>query len=282
RRIPARLEFPPPFAGRLLMMTWVYALPAWILMPLTVILTCLVTGVALYWTRNRLTRNDLITHNDVASAILQTLGTVLAVMMSFMVAGVWQQYDAAGQNTQVEASALSDLYHLVDALPQPARGELQSEVSSYISLVLHDEWPLLEHGGESWRAHLTAYRLQDLVTHFKPSSEQASLVQSQAISYASQFLDARRQRMRDNATGIPNVLWATMLVAGAVTIFFSFYFKVEKPAAQHIMVAALTAVITLIFVLIAELDYPFRGDIAIHPDAFAQVFNALHHIGFSN
>ncbi len=264
------------------MMTWVYALPAWILMPLTVILTCSVTGVALYWTRNRLTRNDLITHNDVASAILQMLGTVLAVMMSFMVAGVWQQYDAAGQNTQVEASALSDLYHLADALPQPARGQIQNDVNSYIVLLLHDEWPLLARGSESWRASQAAYRIQYVITQFRPPNEQTSLVQSEAISYASQFLDARRQRIRDNATGIPNVLWSTMLVAGAVTIFFSFYFKVEKPAAQHIMVAALTAVITLIFVLIAELDYPFRGDIAIHPDAYQHVYNALHHIGFSS
>jgi hypothetical protein len=264
------------------MMTWVYALPAWALMPASVIVACLLTGVALYWTRNRLTRNDLITHNDVASAILQMLGTVLAVMMSFMVVGVWQQYDAAGQNTQVEASALSDLYHLADALPQSARGEIQGNVSAYISLVVHDEWPLLVHGSESWRASQAAYKIQGLITHFRPPNQQTALVQSEAISYTSQFLDARRQRIRDNATGIPNVLWATMLVVGAVTIFFSFYFKVQQPVAQHIMVAALTTVITLIFVLIAELDYPFRGDIAVHPDAYVHVYNALHHIGFSN
>ncbi len=264
------------------MMTWVYALPAWILMPVTVILACSLTAVGLYWTRNRLTRNDLITHNDVASAILQMLGTVLAVMMSFMVVGVWQQYDAAGQNTQVEASALSDLYHLADALPQPIRSQIQTNVSGYITLVLQDEWPLLARGSESWRAYQAAYRIQNLITEFRPPDQQASLVQSEAITYTSQFLDSRRQRIRDNATGIPNILWATMLVVGAVTIFFSFYFKVQQPVAQHIMVAALTTVITLIFVLIAELDYPFRGDIAIHPDAYLHVYNTLHHIGFSH
>ena len=263
-------------------MTWVYAMPAWLLMPVSVIVACVISGVALYFTRNRLTRNDLITHNDVASAILQMLGTVLAVMMSFMVVGVWQQYDAAGRNTQVEASALSDLYHLADALPKPTRAAIQTSVDSYIALVLHDEWPLLAHGTESWRAYQMAYQIQNVVTHFKPPNEQAALVQSEAISYASQFLDARRQRIRDNTTGIPNVLWATMLTVGAVTIFFSFYFKVQQPIAQHIMVAALTTVITLIFVLIAELDYPFRGDIAVHPDAYVHAYNALHHIGFAN
>lgn len=264
------------------MMIWVYGLPAWLLMPAAVVLACALTGFALYVTRNRLTRNDTITHNDVASAVLQMLGTVLAVMMSFMVVGVWEQYDSAGQNTQVEASTLSDLYHLADALPQPARGRLQADISAYISLVVNVEWPLMTHGGTSWRAHQMAYRIQDVVTHLRTSTEQASLVQSQAITYASQFLDARRQRIHDNRTGIPNVLWSVMIVVAIITIIFSFYFKVERPLAQHIMVAALTTVIVLIVLLIAELDYPFRGDIAIHPDAYHEVYNALHHIGFSN
>ncbi len=264
------------------MMTWVYALPAWILMPAAVIVACAFTAVALFLTRQRLTRNDLITHNDVAGVILTMLGTILAVMMSFMVVGVWQQYDAAGQNTQTEASALSDLHHIASALPQPTRKQIQTGVDRYISLLLSDEWPLMKRGAESLRAYEAAYQIQDVVTSFRPPTLQASLVQAQALTYTSRFLDARRQRMRDNITGIPNVLWSAMLAVGVITIFFSFYFKIERPLAQHIMVAALTAVITLIFVLIAELDYPFRGDIAIHPDAYMHVYNTLHHIGFQD
>jgi hypothetical protein len=42
------------------------------------------------------------------------------------------------------------------------------------------------------------------------------------------------------------------------------------------MVVALTAVIALTFALIAELDYPFRGDIAVDPYAFVHVIEALH------
>lgn len=264
------------------MTTWIYGVPAWILMPVVAVLACLLSGAALYITRNRLTRNETITHNDVASAVLATLGTVLAVMMSFMVVGVWQQYESAGQNTQIEASALSDLYHIGDALPQATKLQLQSGVDRYISLVVNDEWPAMVNGSESWRAHQTAYSIQDIVTHFRPSSEQQSIVQSQAMTYTAQFLDARRQRIRDNRTGIPTVLWAVMLAVGVITVVFSFYFKVDRPLAQQIMVAALTAVIVLIYSLIAELDYPFRGDIAIHPDAYQHVYNSLHHIGFSD
>jgi hypothetical protein len=42
------------------------------------------------------------------------------------------------------------------------------------------------------------------------------------------------------------------------------------------MVLAETAVISLIFTLIAELDYPFRGDIGVDPFSFEHVMNAMH------
>jgi hypothetical protein len=37
------------------------------------------------------------------------------------------------------------------------------------------------------------------------------------------------------------------------------------------MVAALAVVLALSLFTIAALDYPFRGDVSIHPDAFEQV-----------
>lgn len=79
-----------------------------------------------------------------------------------------------------------------------------------------------------------------------------------------------------NRQGIPLVLWATMMVCGCITVLFSFYFRVEHAGAQYIMVVALTAVIAITFTLIAELDYPFRGDIAVEPFAFEHILTALH------
>lgn len=226
--------------------------------------------------RNRITRNEQITHNDVAGPILATIGTVLAVMMSFMVVGVWQEYDQAAQTAQREASAASDLHHLADAFTQPIRDRLHAAVDRYIGLVIVDEWPLMKHGRESQAAHDQAYRIQGIVTHYIPHTSTEAMLQDKAMGYAGALLDARRDRILSNRQGIPLVLWSTMLLCGFITVLFSFYFRVENPRAQFVMVMALTAVIALTFTLIAELDYPFRGDIAIEPSAFEHVIAALH------
>ena len=87
-------------------MTWIYSLPAWLFMSAAVIGACALACGLLAFMRKRMTRNEQIAHNDVAGPILTTIGTVLAVMMSFMVVGVWQEYDNAAQTAQREASAL--------------------------------------------------------------------------------------------------------------------------------------------------------------------------------
>jgi hypothetical protein len=256
--------------------TWIYALPAWLFITLTVALSCAAATALLAFVRARITRNEQITHNDVAGPILATIGTLLAVMMSFMVVGVWQEYDAAAQTSQTEASAASDLHHVADAFPPGERALVQNTVDKYVVLVIHEEFPLMRHGDESQAAHDTAYRIQRVIAQYRPQDTVQQMLQSRALDYAGTLLDARRNRILSNHQGIPIVLWSTMIALGMITVVFSYYFRVDRPRAQYLMVVALTAVITLTFTLIAELDYPFRGDIAVDPYAFVHVMEALH------
>ncbi len=258
---------------------WIYDIPAWLFMPAAAIVCCILAAAGLAFTRARFTRNELINHNDVAGAILATMGTILAVMMSFMVVGVWQEYDGAAQTAQTEAGALSDLHHLADAFPDPFRSKLKSKVDKYIDTVIHVEWPLMRKGGESLQAHFIAYEIETLVSSYSPKTTAQAAVQSNAISTVQKFLDARRLRIHDNEETIPGVLWATLLFIGLATVLFSYYFRVDQPVAQYVMVIALTSVIALTFTLMAELDLPFRGDIAVQPHSFERAYNTIHNIG---
>lgn len=248
-------------------------------MPAATIVCSLLAAAGLAFVRSRISRNELITHNDVAGPILSTIGTILAVLMSFMVLGVWQEYDGAAQNVQLEAGTLSDLHHLADAFPNPFRDKLKAKVDKYIETVIQVEWPEMQSGGESLLAHDTAYQIETLVAGFTPKSPTQNTLQSNAIGLTQTFLDARRQRIHDNEQTIPSILWATMLFLGFVTVIFSYYFRVDRPLAQYVMVIALTGVITLTFTLIAELDLPFRGSVNVSVDSFQRAFNTIHNIG---
>jgi hypothetical protein len=263
-------------AAKRAVVTWIYSIPAWLFMSASVIGACALACGLLAFMRARISRNEAITHNDVAGPILTIIGTVLAVMMSFMVVGVWQEYDTAAQTAQQEASALSDLHHLADAYPPDMKYAVQNAVDTYIDLVLNEEWPAMRRGGESRAAHDQAYNIQHILVTWRPKDTAEQALQAAGERLAGTFLDNRRNRILANRQGIPILLWAAMLFTGAITVIFSFYFRVDRPHAQYIMVVAETAVISLIFTLIAELDYPFRGDIGVDPFSFEHVMNAMH------
>lgn len=244
-------------------------------MPACIIGACALASGLVYVSRTHLVPNEHITHNDVSGPMFSIIGTVLAVMMSFMVVGVWQEYDAASTTVQREASALSDLYHIASAFPQPVRGRVHRAVERYIGVVIHDEWPLMRQGAESRKADRSAYRLGFTVQSWRWKTQDEQSLKAIALQYVSQFWNARRDRMNDNRRGIPIVLWSTMLLIGAISVAFSCFFRVDRPGAHYVMIVAVTAVITIIFTLIAELDYPFRGDVAIQPDALVHVIQQI-------
>jgi hypothetical protein len=61
-----------------------------------------------------------------------------------------------------------------------------------------------------------------------------------------------------------------MFFIAIVTIGSSYFFRVRSLAAHVLMTVALAAVIGAIFVMIAELDLPFRGDLQVRSTAYAQ------------
>jgi hypothetical protein len=260
--------------------TWIYYLPTWLFAILAIALVCGLSAGGLLLVRRYGASTDRITHNDVAGPIIGTAGTILAVVLSFMVVVVWQEYDASAGNVQREASALADLHHLALGLPTPLRGVLQRDLDRYAQVIVSDEWPLMQHGGRSKRAHLLAYEVENDLVTWSPQTGHQETLQAQALGLVETFADARRQRLFDNDQGVPPLMWIAMIALSAITIAFTYLFRVDNRRAHLLMTLGLSAIVGIIFVLIAELDYPFRGDIRISPDAFAHVQATIHETGY--
>ncbi len=250
-------------------MTWVYSLPAWLVGVLFIGGWGALSAGGLLVVRRFIATSDL-DHNDVAGPIISTIGVVLAVMLSFMVVTVWQEYDQAAAVVSTEASEIADLYHEAAALPPATRHAIRSGLKAYVALVLRDEWPLMRAGTTSEAARLTITRVVDVVQLFAPQTMAQQNAQADALVHGHYILDARRNRIFANSQAVPPLLWAMMVFIALVTIGASYLFRVQSFLAHVLMTVALAAVIGAIFVMIAELDLPFRGDLQIPPSAYAQ------------
>jgi hypothetical protein len=256
--------------------TWVYTLPAWVFTSGVIVAMCIVATAGLLLTRHVFPRNDEFTHNDVAGSVATTAGTLLAVMLSFMVVIVWQEYDQAASTVQIEASAIADLYHLATSMPEPARASLHSTLKNYLDLTMKDEWPLMRRGLSSARAQSAAEHALFIVTRFTPQTPTQQAMQADALSLTHTFNDARRQRIFENEQTIPTLLWIMMIFVGAVTIGFTYLFYVRSLRAHVWMTIGLTAIIGAVFTVIAQFDLPFRGDVQIPPTALQRDYVIIH------
>lgn len=246
------------------MPTWQYAL--------IVIVTslCLACGAHVLF-RRVVAREMLLRHNDVAGFIASLVGVIYAVLLSFVVVVVWQEYDTAGGVAQKEASAVSDLYHLTYGYPQAGGEHLRAELRRYTALMLQKEWPQMQHGAESLETGVLGHHILWHILQFAARTESAAQIRSLSLADVQAFFDARRDRLNQNQTSLPRILWMTLLIGGIVTVGFTFFFGMESARFQLTMTAGLTVVIAMMFVLIVELDFPFRGDTRVQPTMWTDV-----------
>ncbi len=251
-------------------MAWVYAVPVWLVCFFFIGGSSTLAAAGLVLVRRRKRKADVAASNDFAGPVMATLGTILAVMLSFMVVTVWQEYDQAAAIVQTEANQIANLYNEVAVFPAPLHDKLRTAISSYVDTVVDQEWPLMRRGLASPRARQEAAAIVTMVEMYSPTTPAQQNAQADALHHAHGFLDARSDRLFQNQQAVPPLLWVVMIFLAVITLCSAYFFAVPSARAHLAMTIALGAVIGAIFVVIAELDLPFRGDLQIAPTAFAQ------------
>jgi uncharacterized membrane protein len=193
-------------------------------------------------------------HNDVAGFIYAVLGVSYAVLLGLMLIAVWEQWNAAQDVASDEANELAGIFWFAHALPQPQGRHIQELARSYAQVVVEEEWPLMEQGRSSPKAWATL-----------------DVRYNQVLEQLHGLGDARRERLLAASEGLATILWVVLIGGGVITIAFTYLFGLENTVVHTLMVAALAMILSLSLFTVAALDYPFKGDVRIHPAAFEQV-----------
>ena len=64
-----------------------------------------------------------------------------------------------------------------------------------------------------------------------------------------------------------------LLIGGVIVVAFTYLFGLQSTLVHTLIVAALALTIALVLFTVGALDYPFRDDIRVRPDAFLSVLN---------
>ena len=210
-------------------------------------------------------------HNDVAGFIYAVLGVTYAVLLGLMVIAVWEQWEVAKHTADDEASSLAEIFWIADRLPEPMGRDVQELSRSYARVVVDEEWALMEQEKSSPRAWDLLDDIRVSLQDFQPSNPQEQVLYEQSLERMHDLADARRDRLLEAEQGLPIILWVVLITGGIVVVGFMYLFGMDSTVIHLLMVASLALIIALVLFTVASLNYPFRGDITIKPEAMEQV-----------
>ncbi|MCX6004789.1 MAG: DUF4239 domain-containing protein [Chloroflexi bacterium] len=210
-------------------------------------------------------------HHDIAGPIFTTIGVIYAVMLSYVLIIVWQNFDRTSSNVVREANYYADIYRDSIGLSEPFRTQFRAATTEYLNSVIDDEWKILAKGERSLRTQELASKVWGLTGTYEPRTEGEKAFFAEMLGRMNDAGELRRQRILDAQTGIHPMLWFVLLFGGIITVVFSFFFGSDNLVAQLIMTTLLAVLIVLILFTILIMDFPFSGDMSISSSAFQQV-----------
>lgn len=219
--------------------------------------------------------HQLVADTGLTSVVFEVLGTIYAILLAFVVSGIWQNFSAAVASVHTEADALLDLVHIFDAFPSEHTKKVRTVAVSYATEVIA-EWQELAGVARGAVApqdlsYEAAEALMRSVQFLKPANAWETAVFEQALVMQNNWLDGRRKRLQSAAGGSAAALWP-LLIAGALVLFaFHGLLVARSPEVWTALLLGLSSVVGLSFYLIFSLDSPFTGSLSAHVSPFQWV-----------
>ena len=212
-------------------------------------------------------------HNDVAGFIYAVIGVTYAVLLGLMLVAVWEDWETARISADTEASALAEIFWIADGLPAEDGQRVQELCREYARVVVEDEWPLMQSGKASPEAWVLLDDIRAGLQNVDPSTPGQQVIYEQSLERVRDLADARRDRLLEAESGLPGILWVVLITGGVITVGFTYLFGLDSTIIHLLMVGSLALVLALVLFTVGALNFPFEGDITIHPDAMQHVLD---------
>ncbi|MBV8489423.1 MAG: DUF4239 domain-containing protein [Candidatus Eremiobacteraeota bacterium] len=205
-------------------------------------------------------------HTDRAGFILAVIGVVYAVLLAFVAVGVWERFQQAEARSYEEASAIATIYRDSESFPNSEA--LRAAVLRYVHSVIEDEWSMMTLGDQSGFSHALSDAMDRHIRSLRVESASQANIQSRMLAASETALADRQERLTLDFIGINDIMWVVLFVGAYITVGFTYFFGFDRTIMQQLMIGALSLLIGLVLFLIMALDFPYRGSIAVSPDAF--------------
>jgi hypothetical protein len=256
-------------------MSFLLDLPVYLSFLIVCAVTVLVSTIGLWFIRKKYSHDVLKEHHEVAAVIFNAFGLLYAVVVAFVVFVVWNRYDEASKNLELEASEAADLFYVVKVFPDSVSKEMRLALHEYTTNVYREELKMMTKGETSQKTLDAIKKLMKTFLSMDVRNLPNEPAYEEAFKRFNSLTQYRRLRIFAAGNSVPNVIWMVLLIGAFITVSYTYFFGVKKVWPQNLMTAALTITITLILFLIFILDHPYSGSNAISSEPMQKVMESM-------
>jgi hypothetical protein len=242
-------------------------------MALVIFLSTYLAAAAVYLVVMRLAVNDRVrAFKALSPGMLPPLGILFALLVGFMAAQVWSDFERAKLAVATEASALRAAMLLATSFPGDAETRLRALINRHIEQAVNQEWAQMAQQQETLR-DLPMTLVEALKSTFAlaPDTEGQKLAQREIVTALEKALDARRQRIILSQSTITPIKWSALLLQALCALIAIAMVHSDNRLTCGIALTMFATGIALSVLLMATYCRPFSGAVSVGPELLQQV-----------
>jgi Protein of unknown function (DUF4239) len=214
---------------------------------------------ALFLLRRRAPPGGYFDDTARAAGVFTVLGTVVAVLLAFVIFLALETYSTAKEAAGQEAVATTQMYRTAALLPDPGGSTLRGDLVCYARAVVDDEWRTMRDGRESLIVHGWLDSMASTLSSISPANDREATAYDEWFAQDAQRREGRRGRLAQAEPFVPGLVWAVLVIGAVLVVVHAVAFadSSERVLVQVIMVGAITAVLASGLVVVSYLDTPF-------------------------
>lgn len=229
-------------------------------------------GVATLLFRKYTTVKVLRAHNEVTGFVFLSIASFYALLLSFVVYGVWGQLNQTQNNVSLEGSSASGLYHDIKYYPDTLESkQLLVIYLDFVSNVINEEIPNMAEMKSSKKTTESFNKVFYKMEHLNPKNPFQIQLVAEMFKHLNDLATYRGLRIASMEMEIPPPMWLPLMLGALVTIACALLLDIESSRMHVGLNAMLGIFIGMFLFIIITLDHPFSGSMGIKPKSYNEV-----------
>jgi hypothetical protein len=198
--------------------------------------------------------------NATTPAMLTPLGVITGLVIAFLAARVWANFDHAQAYVAQEASEIRAAVLLSEVLPAEVRTSVRDDIKQYLQFVDTEDWPKMITGQSDIRRPPPGLpQALTAVLSFDPQHAGQQTAQGDIAAAIQRALQARRSRILLSEAAISPPQWIVIIVLDALILLTIAMLHVGRHATTAINLFIFSTAIAACLVILMINDRPFNS-----------------------